>query len=56
MSNIWRPVDFDSLGSTELVLQDISFVEISDEEKLPAQPDKQDDSSLDSWGLKKEGK
>ena len=55
MSNIWRPVDYDSLGSgVGSGLEGISgyqadvneVIEISDDEKPPAQnPQKMDDTS-----------
>ena len=33
MSSIWRPVDFDSLGSTAVQEGDDSIISISDEEE-----------------------
>ena len=48
MSNIWRPVDFDSLSSE--ASKEISFVEISSDN------DNQDDIDLDSFGLPSGGK
>ena len=33
MSSIWRPVDFDSLGSTAVQEGDDSVISISDEEQ-----------------------
>ena len=37
MSSIWRPVDFDSLGSTAVQEGDDSVISISDEEEQAKQ-------------------
>ena len=39
MSSIWRPVDFDSLGSTAVQEGDDSVISISDEEEQAKQCD-----------------
>ena len=39
MSSIWRPVDFDSLGSTAVQEGDDSVISISDEEEQAIQCD-----------------
>ena len=39
MSSIWRPVDFDSLGSTAVQEGDDSVISISDEEEKVKQCD-----------------
>ena len=51
MSNIWRPIDFDSLGS-QTNENDISVVEISSEE---LNQEKEEDHA-DSFGPLPEGK